>query len=120
MAFLDCLDFMTTFHIHRAHTLGLVPARHLARHWAEAAEQKHQMACTVCEGESSDRVDFVRPGVRGELVASEDQFDLTVTLGFLLSAFSQRIRDEIEKNLDAAIAQASAVVDAGSDVPTGG
>lgn len=69
------------------------------------------MTCTVCEGDADHRVDFVRPGVRGELVASAERFDLTVTLGFLLSAFSQRIRDEIEKNLDAAIAQASAAPD---------
>ncbi len=99
---------MTTFQIHRPHTLGLAPARHLARQWTEAAERKHQMVCTVTEGETDERVDFVRPGVRGELVASADTFALTVTLGFLLSAFSQRIRDEVEKNLDAAIAQASA------------
>ncbi|MDL2337196.1 MAG: polyhydroxyalkanoic acid system family protein [Pseudomonadota bacterium] len=99
---------MTTFHIQRNHTLGLARARHLARHWAEAAEQKHQMACTVTEEQTGERVDFVRPGVRGELVASADGFALTVTLGFLLAAFSPRIRDEIEKNLDAAIANAAA------------
>ena len=99
---------MTTFQIHRPHSLGLEAARDLARHWAEAAQQKHQMNCTVREGEVDNRVDFARSGVRGELVASADCFDLTVTLGFLLSAFSQNIRDEIERNLEAAIAQAGA------------
>ncbi len=100
---------MTTFHIQRAHTLGLVTARRLAQHWGEAALQKHQMACAVTDGDADYRVDFTRPGVRAELVASADGFALTVTLGFLLAAFSQRIRNEVEKNLDAAIAKASAV-----------
>lgn len=106
---------MTTFQIHRPHSLGLEPARDLARHWAEAAQQKHQMNCTVCEEEAGNRVDFVRAGVRGELVASAGCFDLTVTLGFLLSAFSQNIRAEIEKNLDAAIAQAGAATGSQSE-----
>lgn len=101
---------MTTFHIHRSHTLGLAPARRLAQHWADAAEKKHQMAYTVTEDAASHRVVFKRPGVHGELVAGADGFALTVTLGFLLSAFSQRIRDEIEKNLDAAIAEAGATL----------
>ena len=56
---------MTTFQIHRPHSLGLEPARHLARHWAEAAQQKHQMNCTVCEEEAGNRVDFVRAGDAG-------------------------------------------------------
>ncbi|MDO9315183.1 MAG: polyhydroxyalkanoic acid system family protein [Burkholderiaceae bacterium] len=111
---------MTTFHIHRSHNLGLAGARSLVRHWAEAAERKHQMSCNMRETESGDQVDFKRSGVHGELAAGAETFDLTVTLGFLLSAFSQRIRDEIERNLDSAIAQASAAAGSGSgDLPGG-
>ncbi|MBX9716279.1 MAG: polyhydroxyalkanoic acid system family protein [Burkholderiaceae bacterium] len=97
---------MTTFHIHRAHSLGRLGAARLADHWAEAAQQEHQMGCTMSEDAAGQRVEFERPGVRGELIAGAGEFALTVTLGFLLSAFSDRIRQEIEKNLDAAIAKA--------------
>jgi putative polyhydroxyalkanoate system protein len=100
---------MTTFQIRRTHSLGLELARHLARGWADAAEKKHQMACTVAENEDNHRVVFERPGVRGDLVAKVDEFVLTVTLGFLVSTFGPRIRAEIEKNLDEAIAEAGAV-----------
>lgn len=46
--------------------------------------------------------------MHGDLVAKVDEFVLTVTLGFLVAAFGPRIREEIEKNLDAAIAEAGA------------
>ncbi|MFM9914194.1 MAG: polyhydroxyalkanoic acid system family protein [Rhizobacter sp.] len=106
---------MTTFQIHRSHALGLESARQLARHWADAAEKEHQMNCTVAEQEDRCRIAFKRPGVHGDLVAKVDDFVLTVTLGFLIAAFGPRIRAEIEKNLDAAIAEASAVSRAGSE-----
>lgn len=99
---------MTTFQIHRSHALGLESARQLARHWADAAEKKHQMTCTVSELEDRHRVTFERPGVHGDLVAKVDEFVLTVSLGFLVAAFGPRIREEIEKNLDATIAEAGA------------
>jgi putative polyhydroxyalkanoate system protein len=111
---------MTTFHIHRPHTLGLAAARNLVLKWAEAAECKHQMSCNVRETESGNRVDFERAGVHGALVAGAEEFDLTVTLGFLLTAFSQRIRAEIEQNLDVAIAEATQAADAGLGEPSGG
>lgn len=113
-------DSMTTFHIHRSHTLGLDAARNLVQQWAEAAQCKHQMSCNVRETESGNRVDFERSGVHGALVAGAEEFDLTVTLGFLLTAFSQRIRAEIEQNLDLAIAEATQVAGAGSDESSGG
>lgn len=110
---------MTPIHLHRPHALGLERACRLARRWAESAERKHQMTCTVFEDEAGSRVEFERPGLHGELVARADDFSLTVTLGLLMSAFSSQIRDEIEKNLDAAIAQAgaSARLEAGDGDP---
>ena len=98
---------MPDIHIHRDHSLGLVKARKVAWDWAEMAEQKFDMACTVMEGETSDTVAFARSGVKGELVVAADHFDLTAKLGFLLGAFSKTIEAEIEKNLDTLLGAAS-------------
>jgi putative polyhydroxyalkanoate system protein len=86
--------------IHREHDLGLAKAREIAWQWAEEAEQKFGMACTVIEGEFGDTVEFSRSGVHGQLVVAPDHFDLQAKLGFLLGAFSRTIETEILKNLD--------------------
>jgi putative polyhydroxyalkanoate system protein len=98
---------MADIHIHRAHRLGLAKARQTAWQWAEAAEQKFAMECTVIEGETGDVVEFKRAGVEGQLVVAADSFDLTARLGFLVGAFRQRIEAEIEENLDALLAGAA-------------
>jgi putative polyhydroxyalkanoate system protein len=94
--------------IHRDHTLGLAKARKVAWQWAEQAEQKFDMACTVIEGETSDTVEFTRSGVSGRLIVAADHFDLEAKLGFLLGAFSKTIEGEITKNLDALLAAPAA------------
>ncbi|MEI7463807.1 MAG: polyhydroxyalkanoic acid system family protein [Burkholderiales bacterium] len=99
---------MTDFSIQRNHTLGIDGARQLARQWANHARRQHDMDCCVHAESDCERVTFERSGVQGLLRATADRFDLSVTLGFLLSGFSDRIRGEIEKNLDAAIATAMA------------
>lgn len=95
---------MADIHIHRAHALGLAKARKMAWKWAEAAEQKFGMECTVIEGETSDVVEFTRSGVEGRLRVEADAFDLTARLGFLVGAFRQKIESEIEANLDQLLA----------------
>jgi putative polyhydroxyalkanoate system protein len=99
---------MADIHIHRSHRLGLAKARKTAWQWAEAAEQKFAMECTVIEGKTSDVVEFKRAGVDGQLVVAADSFDLTARLGFLLGAFRGRIEAGIEENLDAILAAAAA------------
>jgi putative polyhydroxyalkanoate system protein len=91
--------------IHRDHSLGLKRARAVAWEWAEQAEAKFDMACTVIEGETSDTVEFTRSGVSGRLIVAADHFDLEARLGFLLGAFAKTIEGEITKNLDALLAQ---------------
>ena len=91
---------MARIHIHRTHHLGLAKARKTAWQWAEAVEKKFEMECTVIVGETSDIVEFTRPGVDGRLVVEADAFDLTAELGFLLGVFSGRIESEIEGQLD--------------------
>ncbi|MDQ2927717.1 MAG: polyhydroxyalkanoic acid system family protein [Caldimonas sp.] len=98
---------MADIHIHRDHQLGLAKARKTAWQWAEAAEQKFGMECTVIEGDDSDVVEFTRAGVAGRLLVTADSFDLTAKLGLLVGAFRGRIEAEIEENLDALLAGAS-------------
>jgi putative polyhydroxyalkanoate system protein len=92
---------MADLRIHRKHHLGLAKARETAWKWAEAAEEKFGMECTVIEGETSDTVEFTRAGVDGTLIVTADAFELEAKLGFLLGAFRHRIETEIEENLDA-------------------
>jgi putative polyhydroxyalkanoate system protein len=91
---------MADIRIERAHTLGLPAARNIALTWTEQAEEKFDMACTYEQGESGDQVNFIRSGVSGTLTVTADSFALNARLGFLLSAFKERIEAEIAKNLD--------------------
>ena len=99
---------MADIHIHREHRLGLAKARKTAWQWAETAEAKFGMECTVIEGKTSDVVEFTRSGVEGRLLVDADSFDLTARLGLVLGAFRGRIEAGIEENLDAILADASA------------
>jgi putative polyhydroxyalkanoate system protein len=98
---------MADIHIHREHQLGLAKARKVAWQWAEHAEKKFDMECTVVEGETSDTVEFKRSGVTGTIIVAADHFDLNAKLGFLLGAFSKTIEAEIEKNLDELLAKSA-------------
>ncbi len=98
---------MPDIHIHRPHTLGLDKARDIAWKWAEDAETKFDMACTVIEGETSDTVEFKRTGVSGTLIVAPDHFELEAKLGFLLGAFSKTIETQIQSTLDDLLGAAS-------------
>lgn len=91
---------MPEIRIRREHTLGLAKARKIALQWAEDAEQRFSMECSVSEGAKGDTVQFKRTGVHGELMVAADHFDLVAQLGFLFSAFRGRIEKEIEEHLD--------------------
>ena len=95
---------MPDIRIHREHRLGLPKARKIAWKWAEEVEQQFGMECTVVEGETSDTVEFARPGCNGRLIVASDHFDLDAKLGFLLGAFSKTIETQIQKNLDVLLA----------------
>ena len=96
---------MPDLRIHREHRLGLEKARKIAWKWAEEAEKKFDMECTVVEGDTSDTVEFTRSGVSGRLVVAADHFELEAKLGFLLGAFSKTIEGQIEKTLDDLLAK---------------
>ena len=103
---------MPDLHIRRDHALGLPKARNIAEKWAEDAEAKFAMECTILVGDTSDTIEFTRSGVQGRLIVAPDHFELDAKLGFLLGAFAKTIQTEIEKNLDDLLAQAPAKVPA--------
>jgi putative polyhydroxyalkanoate system protein len=94
--------------ISRKHDLGLTKARDVAFQWAQDAEKRLDMACTYVEGDDADEVQFTRSGVSGTLKVTASGFALSATLGFLASAFKDKIEAEIEKNLDALLAPKTA------------
>ena len=110
---------MADIRIHRPHSLGLAKARKVARDWAEMAESRFDMACSVLKGETSDTVSFTRSGVKGELVVAANHFDLQAKLGFLLGAFSKTIESAIEKNLDDLLGAANAAKKSAARKPAG-
>ena len=98
---------MADIHILRTHALGLARARKVAWKWAEDAEAKFGMECTVIEGDESDVVEFTRPGVEGSLVVTGNVFELNARLGLLVGAFRHRIEREIEENLDTLLSKSA-------------
>ena len=91
---------MPELHIQREHRLGLDGARQVAQRWREQAEQEWGMRCTSEPGEAVDCMRFERSGVSGELTLSDTRFDLKIKLGFLLGAYSAKIEEKIQANLD--------------------
>ncbi len=90
--------------IEREHQLGLAQARLTAAQWVQEAEQKFDLRCSYQQGEDADSVSFSRSGLSGTLEVSGSMFRMRAQLGFLLSAFKERIESEIQKNLDQLIA----------------
>ena len=91
---------MPELKIEREHTLGLAGARAVAERWREQAVQDWGMSCESEPGDSEDSMRFARSGVSGELTVTETRFDLQLKLGFLLGAYSGKIAQKINANLD--------------------
>ncbi|MDR6213035.1 polyhydroxyalkanoic acid system family protein [Paracidovorax wautersii] len=105
---------MPDIHIHRPHQLGLPQARLAARRWADKARDKFDMECTYVEapapgdgGEAAapDTLHFQRPGMQGTLQVAADGFELQAELGFLFSAFKERIEQELQAQFDKLLLQ---------------
>lgn len=105
---------MAKLEIERIHGMSRAQARQAAVRWAEQAGEKFDMACTYTEGtdEVADEVAFKRSGVHGTLAVTDQAFTLEAQMGFLLSAFKDKIEAEIIKNLDALIATKPALAKA--------
>jgi putative polyhydroxyalkanoate system protein len=92
---------MANIHIQKQHQLGLKKARKIALDWANSAEKKLDMTCEYEQGHEFDFVHFKRPGATGTMRVSADEFEVDVKLGILLSAFKDRIEQELNQTLDA-------------------
>ena len=89
---------MPILKISRQHTLSLAQAQSMAQQWARDAERDFGME-TVLD-KTTELWNFKRSGVHGSLVTSAQSFELELHLGFLLGAFQDKIKQQIEKNLD--------------------
>lgn len=76
----------------------------MAQEWAAKAQQKYDMDCTYEEGALQDQLCFSRAGIKGTLDVGPDAFDFHAKLGFLISAFKERIESELKRQLDAMLA----------------
>ena len=95
---------MPTLHITRQHSLSLDKARSIAQQWALDAERDFGAEISLVLGTDNDqtaeRWNFKRTGVNGSLVTNHQSFELELHLGFLLGAFQDKIKQQIEQNLD--------------------
>ena len=72
----------------------------MAEQWVKEARSQFDLRCEVITGSDSDEVRFSRSGLSGTLEVSGQHFRMQAQLGFLLSAFKERIESEIGRNLD--------------------
>ena len=95
---------MPTLHITRQHTLSLDKARAIAQQWALDAERDFGMETSLVmvtdNCQTAERWNFKRTGVTGSLVTSAQSFELELHLGFLMGVFQDKIKQQIEQNLD--------------------
>ena len=95
---------MPLLHITRQHTLSLDKARAIAQQWALDAERDFGAEISLVLGtgdpKTVDRWNFKRAGAHGSLATSSQSFELHLHLGFLLGAFQDKIKQQIEQNLD--------------------
>ncbi len=90
---------MSDIKFQQAHDFGMDKARELAIEWMDEAKSKLGLSCTHQQGTDQDIVHFERPGVKGVMTVSGQNFDLEVKLGMMMSAFKPVIEAEIKKNL---------------------
>ena len=96
---------MADIEIQRTHSLDWAGAQALAQAWQAQAESDWGMTCTHTPGEGEDRLTFERVGAQGRLRVDATQFELQITLGFLLRAYKTQIAEKINRNLDEALAR---------------
>ncbi len=95
---------MADLQIERVHGLSAEQAQGLAEQWVAQASGEWGMRCEdVPAHDGTQTWRFERPGVAGELRVDSERFRLDLKLGFLLSVYQHKIRQQIERNLDDAI-----------------
>jgi putative polyhydroxyalkanoate system protein len=87
---------MSSIALQREHGLGQEGALDVARRLAQELESGYGMRCEW----QGDVLRFERTGVSGEMTVSPDRIELNAELGFLLSAFKERIEDQLNRNFE--------------------
>jgi putative polyhydroxyalkanoate system protein len=99
---------MADIQIERQHDLGLSEARKIALTWAAKAEARYALTCRYEQGQHGDQLSFSRPGVKGRLTVTPENFEFQARLGLLFSAFKEKIEDKLRTSLDKAIVPSAA------------
>jgi putative polyhydroxyalkanoate system protein len=86
---------MADIHIVHPHKLTPKKARDAAQKVADKIAEEYDLECEW----DGDTLYFERSGVQGAMELGDGQVEMTIKLGFLMSAFSSTIRSKIEENL---------------------
>ncbi|MCA3236803.1 MAG: polyhydroxyalkanoic acid system family protein [Curvibacter sp.] len=91
---------MSDIHIHREHRLGWDAAVRLAQDWQAQAEQDWGLVCKALAQDGAQHIAFERPGLKGSLRVTDREFELRMSLGFLLEAYRARIEAAMQQRLE--------------------
>lgn len=91
---------MSKILIERDHDLGIDKAREFAKQWQADGEKDLGLQCTTSTTDAGDVIAFKAKGISGELTVRADKFVLEAKLGFLFSAFKEKIETKINGSLD--------------------
>ena len=96
---------MADIHIQRPHSMPLKKARDAANDFARRLNDKFELESEWI----GDTLNFSRSGVSGTLKLTKADITIDVKLGFLLSAFADKMAGHINDNLDQLFGKADAV-----------
>ena len=88
---------MSTIEISKAFTM---PRDKLREQLGDLAEQLGQEFQLNCEWLSDDCLDFRRSGVNGQINISDEEIEMTISLGLLMEFFRGKIESEILAFID--------------------
>lgn len=88
---------MSTIEISKAFTM---PRDKLREQLDDLAEQLGQELQLNCEWLSDDCLDFRRSGVNGQINISDEEIEMTISLGLLMEFFRGKIESEILAFID--------------------
>ena len=88
---------MAAIHVTQAYTM---PHAELKQGLDELAEKLGEQYHLECDWQSEDCLGIHRSGVDGQLTVGEEEIELTLNLGMLMSAFKGVIEREINSFID--------------------
>lgn len=107
---------MADIELHRTHHLGLKGARAAADKMAGRLADKFDLA-----GEwKGNTLHFSRSGVNGQLIVTDHDMNLAITLGFMLKMMKGPIENAVHEQLDKVLDAESSIKVAAKAVPKSG